>query len=188
MRAGRRIDATGLTLIEFLIATSIMAFAALGVAGMFPAAFRSVVAGGQVTKATILAQEMLNAIRNEPFDIVYLSPSSGNCYWGYSGFDTRNSLPGSCTSGTGSPESLNNKKKWKNDLLGGGAQTGGGRGLPLGYGTVAVTCLNVSPSSPYTLTTGTCSSANLLRVTVTVFWDQNASRSVPLVTYVARSE
>ena len=193
MRSTRRVGATGLTLVEFLIATSIMAFAALGVAGMFPAAFRSVVVGGQVTKATTLAQEMADMIRTEPFDNVYQPPSSGNGYVGYfnqSGspatFDTRNtgSVPATCS--VPSSDSCMNKKKWQSDLLADAAQTSG-RGLPVAYGIVAVTCLNVVTTSPYTPTTGTCgSNTSLLRISVTVFWDRNAARSVNLVTYVAR--
>ena len=196
VRAKRRAVAAGLTLVELLIATSIMAFVALGVAGMFPAAFRSVVVGGQVTKATVLAQEMVDMIRTEPFDKVYLTPSSSNGYAGYyfnpsgspSRFDTRNtgSLPATCP--VPSTDSCANKMKWQSDLLADAAQTSG-RGLPVAYGTVAVTCLNVVTTSPYTPTTGTCGiSTNLLRITVTVFWDLNASRSVNLVTYVARIE
>jgi Tfp pilus assembly protein PilV len=195
LRPKRQIVAAGLTLIEFLIATSIMAFAALGVAGMFPAAFRSVIGGGQVTKATILAQEMADMIRTEPFDKVYVTPSSGNGYTGYSNqsaspstFDTRNtgSLPATCP--VPSTDSCTNKKKWQSDLLAGAGQASG-KGLPVAYGTVAVTCLNIGTTSPYTPTTATCGgSTNLLRITVTVFWDRNASRSVNLVTYVARIE
>jgi Tfp pilus assembly protein PilV len=183
LRPCRALEQTGLTLVEFLFACSIMAFVALGVAGMFPSALRSVVGGGQMTKATVLAQEMANMIRNELFDTVYLTPESGNGYTGYSTFTTTASLPATCPT-----ESCSNKKKWKTDLLADAAQTSG-RGLPGGYGTVAVTCLNVSTSSPYTLTTGTCGTGtNLLRLSVTVYWDRTGSRSVNLVTYVARSD
>ncbi|HSB80717.1 MAG TPA: hypothetical protein VLM91_18195 [Candidatus Methylomirabilis sp.] len=159
MRSRRRIGAAGLTLIEFLIATSIMAFAALGVAGMFPAAFHSVIVGGQVTKATVLAQEMVDMIRNEPFDLLVSR---------YNGFDSR-TLTATCPL-TG-VDLNDNKKKWKCDLLGDGGQTTG-RGIPGGYGIVTVT-------APLT---------DLLQVTVTVFWDRDGSRSVNLVTYVARTE
>jgi Tfp pilus assembly protein PilV len=162
MRASRRIGAAGLTLIEFLIATSIMAFAALGVAGMFPAAFHSVIVGGQVTKATILAQEMVDMIRNESFD---------HLMTGYNGFDTR-TLSVTCPL-TGA-DLNDNKKKWKCDLFGEGVQTSG-RGIPGGYGVVTVASVPAPPP-------------DLLQVTVTVFWDRDSSRSVNLVTYVARSE
>jgi Tfp pilus assembly protein PilV len=159
LKARGRIEGSGLTLIEFLIATSIMAFAALGVAGMFPAAFRSVVSGGQVTKATILAQEMVDMIRNEPFDLLVSR---------YNGFDTRTL---SITCPLAGADLNDNQKKWKCDLLGEAARTSG-RGIPGGYGIVTVT-------SPMT---------DLCQVTVTVIWDRDGSRSVNLVTYVARTE
>ena len=158
-REERIADPVGVTLVEFLIATSIMAFVALGVAGMFPAAFRSVVVGGQVTKATVLAQEMMDMIRNDPFDSLVSR---------YNGFNT-NSLSVTCP--LADVDKGDTKKKWKCDLLADTVKTGG-RGLPAAYGTVAVT-------SPM---------ADLLRVTVTVFWDRNGARSVNLVTYVARAE
>jgi Tfp pilus assembly protein PilV len=161
MRARHSRRWTGFTLIEFLFACSVMAFVALGVAGMFPSALRSVVSGGQVTKATVLAQEMINMIRNEPFDNLYLTPSSGNGYTGYGTFNTSN-LPATCPSGSG--DSCRNKMKWKSDLLADTVQSSG-RGLPAGYGTVAITCLNINASSPYALTTGACStSTNFFQV------------------------
>ncbi len=188
MSGGCRSQTAGLTLVEFLFAASIMAMVGLGVAGMFPSAFRSVVGGGQVTKAASLAQEMVNMMRTEPFDNLYLTPSSGNGYRGYySTYSTTGlSLPSTCPTGA---DSCANKKKWKADLSADGASSTG-QGLPGGYGTVAVTCLNANASSPYTLTTATCSSTstNILRVSVTVAWTGSGSQSVNLVTYVARNE
>jgi Tfp pilus assembly protein PilV len=185
VRTGRRLGQAGLTLVEFMLATAIMAFVALGVAGMFPSALRTVVVGGQVTKATVLTQEMLDVIRTEPFDILYVTPTSGNGYKGYLSFDTRD-LPAICP--TPSSDSCRNKMKWRSELLMDTAQTGG-RGLPEAYGIVRVVCLNVNTASPFTVTIGTCgSSINLLRLTATVFWDRSGSRSVDLVTYVARIE
>jgi Tfp pilus assembly protein PilV len=185
MRMRHSSRCAGLTLVEFMLATAIMAFVALGVAGMFPSALRTVVVGGQMTKATVLAQEMLDAIRNERFDTLYEAPTSGNGYEGYSSFDTR-TLPALCP--TPSSDSCRNKMRWRSDLLMDTAQTGG-RGLPEAYGIVSVACLNVNTASPFTVTTGTCgSSTNLLQVTATVFWDRSGSRSAGLVTYVARME
>lgn len=172
----------GLTLIEVLFALSVIAFALLGVAGMFPSAMRSVLGGGQMTKATVLAREMVDMIRSEPFDKLLLSLSRG----GYNGFDTRN-LSVSCPVPLPSPTVFDanyNQKRWKCDMLATGT-TGAnpgdtGSGLPAAYGTVSVVCVN--PNG----TTGACGSTDLRRVRVTVTWESNGSRSVSLVTYVAR--
>ena len=161
----------GLTLIEFLIATSIMAFAALGVAAMFPAALRSVMAGGDITKATLLTQAMSEVIRSEPFDIVESR---------YNDVSTKGLLV-SCPLddiATPPPYPDYTKKKWACDLLRTGAQDSG-RGLPGAYGTVSVACVDASGAA------GACGSTSLRRVTVTVFWEAGA-RSVSLVTNVAR--
>lgn len=159
-----------------------MAFALLGVAGMFPSALRSVVTGGQVTKATTLAQEMVDMIRNEPFDTLSLTPASANGYKGYYTFDTRN-LPATCPTGSTDSSSCSNKMKWKSDLSADSAQAGG-RGLPAGYGTVAVACLNANGTSN---STSPCPT-DLRRVTVTAIWGRTGAQSVSLVTYVARTE
>ncbi len=170
---GRRGAAAGLTLIEFLFATSIMAVVALGVAGMFPAALRSVVTGGHVTKATALAREMaemirLEAARSERFDSLISD---------YNGTNT-NTVTYNCLTGT--PSTRTPKEKWKCDIVATAAQESGS-GLPAGYGTVAVACID--PSG--TVITGACTT-DLRRATVTVTWEGNASRSVSVVTNVAR--
>jgi type IV pilus modification protein PilV len=161
----------GLTLLELLFAVSVISVTLLGVAGMFPSALRSVVSGGQVTKATILAQEMIDMIRNDPFDTLVTR---------YSGFNTQTLTAGCPVSPAGfDPDS--NKKKWKCDLLATEAQDSG-RGLPGGFGTVTVACLNADGS------VGSCSGTDLRQVTVTVRWDRTGSRSVSLVSYVVRME
>ena len=160
-----RLGLAGLTLVEFLFAVSVTAIAGLGVAGMFPAALRSVVTGGQTTKATVLGQEMADMIRADTFSNV----SS------YDSLDTR-------TTCTGTSTLCVNKTKWTNDILAATAQTTG-QGLPAGYGTVSVVCVNPDGTNK------TCSTTDdLRRVTVTVTWDRQGSRSVSLVTYVARNE
>jgi type IV pilus modification protein PilV len=166
LRTRGRLGLAGLTLVEFLFAVSVTAIAGLGVAGMFPAALRSVVTGGQVTKATVLAREMADMIRADTFSKV----SS------YNGLDTQNTCTGTSTLCT-------NTTKWTNDILAATAQTTG-QGLPSGRGTVSVVCVNADGTSK------TCDDANddLRRVTVTVMWDRDGSRSVSLVTYVARNE
>jgi len=163
-------DFPGLTLVELLFAVSITAFALLGVAGMFPAASASVLSGGQVTKATNLAQAMVDRVRSDPFDTLV---SRYNF--------TTNNLGAACpvTTQSGSDPDYG-KKKWKCDILATGA-TDSGRGLPGGYGTVFVACVNPDGlSSP-------CPT-DLLQLTVTVSWGLQGSRSVSLVTYVARTE
>ena len=166
VRTGDRRGLAGFTLVEFLFAVSITAITGLGVAGMFPAALRSVVTGGQTTKATVLAQAMADMIRAGTFASVY----------SYNGLDTTITCTGTSTLCV-------NKTKWTNDLLAAEAQTTG-QGLPSGKGTVSVVCVNADGTSK------TCDDANddLRRVTVTVTWDRQGSRSVSLVTYVARNE
>ncbi|MBI2458906.1 MAG: hypothetical protein HYV46_22590, partial [candidate division NC10 bacterium] len=97
MRTRDRRGLAGLTLIEFLFAISITAITGLGVAGMFPAALRSVVTGGQTTKATVLAQEMADMIRADTFSNV----------------SSYNSLT-TTTTCSGTDTICTNKTKWKN--------------------------------------------------------------------------
>ncbi len=173
MRGQRRPGPGGLTLVEFLFAISVVAFTGLGVAGMFPAALRSVVVGGQVTKATILAQEMADMIRADTFPNVRY----------YDATDTRKAIL--CTPPT---TYCTNQLKWKNDLSPTAAQSTG-RGLPSGYGTVAVACVKADGTSDtFSACTTDPNHTHLWRVTVTVTWDRQGSRSVSLVSYVARSE
>jgi type IV pilus modification protein PilV len=175
LRVGRWTGQAGLTLVEFLFAISVIAFTGLGVAGMFPAALRSVASGGQVTKATVLAQSMADMIRNDPFDTLETRYNNLNT----STDTTLQAL--TCPVTPSGYDADSNKKKWKCDIAATTAQLSG-RGLPSGYGTVFVACLNADG------TTGTCGSTDLRRVTVTVTWDGAGSRSVSLVTYVARTE
>lgn len=161
----------GLTLVEFLIATSIVAVAMLGVAAMFPAALRSVISGGDMTKASVLAQAMTDIIRSEPFDILRAR---------YDGLDTR-TLGASCPlDETAAPPPYDDytKMKWTCDLLRTGDQESG-RGLPGAYGRVAVLCVDAGGA------TASCAS-RLRRVTVTVTWGGSDVRSVSMVTHVAR--
>jgi len=171
---GRRGAAAGLTLIEFLFATSIMAVVALGVAGMFPAALRSVVTGGHVTKATALAREMAEMIRLE----AARPERFGSLISDYNGTNT-NTVTYNCLTGT--PSTRTPKEKWKCDIVATTAQQSGS-GLPAGYGTVAVTCINANGTEN---TTNPCTT-DLRRATVTVTWERTGSRSVSVVTNVAR--
>jgi hypothetical protein len=161
----------GLTIVEFLVATSIVAFAILGVASMFPAALRTVMRGGETTKAIMLVQAMADIIRSEPFDVLVAR---------YDNLDTR-SLSVSCPlDETGLPPPYDDytKKKWACDLLMTGAQDSG-RGLPAASGRVRVECVDAGGA------VATCPNG-LRRVTVSVSWGESPSRSVSVVSHVAR--
>ncbi|MBI3989667.1 MAG: prepilin-type N-terminal cleavage/methylation domain-containing protein [candidate division NC10 bacterium] len=103
----------GLTLLEVLIASAVMAIAILALAGMFPSAYQNVKYGGEITRATALAQEMMEILRNESF---------GNL----ASYDGRST--GACGSGTDSVST--NCRKWRDDIT--------AVGLPSGSGTIAV--------------------------------------------------
>jgi Tfp pilus assembly protein PilV len=170
----------GLTLTEVLFAVSVMAFALLGVAGMFPSAMRSVYAGGQTTKATLLARGMIDMIRADAFDHLVSR---------YNGFDT-SKLSVACPVAppmAASPDPDCNKKKWTCDLAATGARDTG-QGLPDGRGTIAVACVDFDASAPFKEKADPGCTKDTRKVTVTVTWGAQGSRSVSLVTYVARIE
>jgi prepilin-type N-terminal cleavage/methylation domain-containing protein len=60
----------GLTLVELLIAMAVLSIAMLGAVGMFPVAHQHIRAGGDLTKATGLAQRMVELLRDERFQAV----------------------------------------------------------------------------------------------------------------------
>src|SRR3990172_8282674 len=59
------INTQGLTLEEVVIAMAIFSVAMLGVVGMFPVAHQHLRVGGDLTKATALAQRMIELLRDE---------------------------------------------------------------------------------------------------------------------------
>jgi len=161
----------GFSLVEFLIATSIVAFAALGVASMFPAALRTVIRGGETTKATMLAQAMADIIQSEPFDVLVAR---------YNNLNTQ-TLNISCPlDETSAPPPYEDytKKKWACDLRLTGAQDSG-QGLPGASGRVRVECVDAGGAV-------VACPAGLRRVTVSVFWGGSPPRSVSVVSNVAR--
>ncbi|MEI8188857.1 MAG: hypothetical protein WCI75_03955 [candidate division NC10 bacterium] len=172
-------------MIEFLFAVSITAFVGLGVASMFPAALRTVMSGGNLSKATALAREMTEMIRTEPFDTLLTTPNAGNSWTGYNNFNTSNLTvtcpPSAPVSGTGSYDTAYLKKKWKCDIVPDGTLATG-KGLPVGYGTVTVVCLN--PGGTVN-TTNPCPT-DIRRVTVTITWDRGGARAITLTTNVSR--
>ncbi len=174
---------TGLTLIEVLFAVSVLAFVLLGVAGMFPSAMRSVHGGGHTTKATMLAREMIDMIRADSFDSLVSR---------YDGLDSR-ALAVTCPATPPTPSNPDpdyNKKKWTCDMAASGTRDSG-QGLPSGRGTVSVACVNFGNTSPFKESDIACPTPDptdntTRKVTVTVTWGAQASRSVSLVTYVTR--
>ena len=182
---GGQSDRPGLTLVEVMFAVSVLAFALLGVAGMFPSAMRSVHSGGETTKATILARGMIDMIRADAFDSLVSR---------YNNLDT-SKVTVTCpvTPPTpSSPDPSYNKKKWKCDIAASGTRDTG-QGLPGGRGTVTVTCVDFDTTTPFKEKNISCPSSDrndytTKRVTVTVTWGPQGSRSVSLVTYVARTE
>jgi type IV pilus modification protein PilV len=169
----------GLTLVEVMFAVSILAFALLGVAGMFPSAMRSVQGGGETTKATILARGMIDMIRADAFTNVV----------SYNNVDT-GALTVTCPATLPTPSSPDpdyNKKKWKCDIAASGTRDTG-QGLPGGRGTVTVACVDFATTSPFKETSDSGCTKDTRKVTATVTWGIQGSRSVSLVTYVTKTE
>jgi hypothetical protein len=153
-------DARGLTVAEILIAASVLVVALLGMAGMFPSAYRAVLYGGQMTKATALAQAMMELVRSGP--IAYVPR--------YHGVDTDDSstFP-SDDLGLSPPfRGGTHVRRWRSDIA---LALDQGKGLPSGVGTISVvdheTGLAIGGSPPLTL---------LMRVTVTVSWTETTGR------------
>lgn len=175
----------GLTLVEVLFAVSVLAFALLGVAGMFPSAMRSVQSGGETTKATMLAREMIDMVRADMFDSLVS---------GYNNLDT-SKLTVTCPVTPPTPSSPDpdySKKKWKCDIAASGTRDTG-QGLRGGRGTVTVACVDFDTTTPFKEKNIACPTPGptdytTRKVTVTVTWGSQGSPSVSLVTYVARTE
>ena len=64
-RSFELMEEQGLTLVELVIAMAIISVAMMGVAGMFPVAHQHLRLGGDLTKATALAQRMIELLRDE---------------------------------------------------------------------------------------------------------------------------
>jgi type IV pilus modification protein PilV len=170
----------GLTLVEVLFAVSVLAFALLGIAGMFPSAMRSVQAGGETTKATMMAREMIEMIRADAF---------GNLVSRYNGVDT-STLTVTCPVTPPTPSSPDpdySKKKWVCDIAASGTRDTG-QGLAGGRGTVTVSCVDFNTTAPFSEISDSECTKNTRKVTVTITWGTPGSRSVSLVTYVTRTE
>jgi hypothetical protein len=178
---------TGLTLVEFLIAISVIAFVGLGVAGMFPTAFRSVLMGGQITKATILARSMAEMVQTEPFETLAWTPSAGTHYAGVHAFDTRSASQ--VPSDSGCPPSLDATYDGRNSYNKRKCGAAWGRREPPGR-----VCRADAGSCPWpasadgTVNGATPCQIDLRRIAIAVYWDRQGSRVVNVVTHVLRPQ
>lgn len=143
----------GFTFVEILVAATIMVGALLAIATVLPTADMTLHRAGQVSKATALAQQMLETIKNDPFiDLLQ-----------YNGVDTRTTTtwpaddPVPPVSGAaGNFMGNSNVLRWRDDinlyLISGGGITGG-------YGTISVVNVAMDGTNPI-----------LRKITVIVGW------------------
>jgi Tfp pilus assembly protein PilV len=149
----------GFTIVELLLASTILVVALLGIASVLPTADMTTHQSGQTTKAISLAQEMVEAIKNDPYNDLNL----------YSGVNTNDitTFPAD-----NPPTFLGNTRltKWKNDI---NLILLTGAGITNGFGTITVSTVTSNPGG-----------APILRkVTVTVNWtERSQSRTVTLAT------
>lgn len=64
----RVLESRGLTLVEVLIASALLAVALIGLMGAFPTAYLDVVASGGESKAAAYAQQKVEELKNQPFN------------------------------------------------------------------------------------------------------------------------
>ncbi len=177
----------GLTLAEVLIAASVLSVAILGMASAFPTALRQVSYGGQITKATALAHQMMEDIRSDPSSFVVGCRSVTSCVGPAAGYGGKNGRgvstdapsnfpddwPWSCTAGwTWGDQFCGNTKltRWGQDIV---SDAGDGRRLANGRGTVAVLDHENRPPAGGAAVSA---STTILRITVTVSWDEPTGR------------
>ena len=150
----------GLTLVELLIALMVLSVSILGAVGMFPVAYEHLRAGGDVTKATALAQRMVEHLRDEPLQLL---PR-------YHHADTRDtaSFPADDPGGTPPFRGGSTLQRWREEIAAAPAE----RGLYRGWGRIQVVPLD----------------RGLLTITVTVGWSvSHIDRAVQLTTVVGQS-
>ncbi|MBI2001551.1 MAG: prepilin-type N-terminal cleavage/methylation domain-containing protein [candidate division NC10 bacterium] len=122
----------GFTLVELLVAATILVVALLGIAAVLPTADMSLHQAGQISKAVALTQEMIEMVKNDPFSQLSL----------YNGVDTRTTgtypvddpnppIPGDAGNFMGG----SNVTKWANDIA---LYLVTGAGITGGYGTITV--------------------------------------------------
>lgn len=157
--ARRRPASRGFTIIEVLVAASILVVALLGIASVLPTANMTLHRAGQISKAVALAQHMLETIKNDPFiDLV-----------NYHGVDTRTTgtwplddpdppVPGTPGNFMGNTNVL----RWRDGIS---LFLASGAGITGGLGTISVT----------TVATDGTGNPILRRVTVVVGWTEGGS-------------
>lgn len=169
-RQGRfRRRGRGFSVLDSLIGASLLSITMLGLATILPTSSANVHRGGQNTKATALAQEMLETIRNNPFTQISLFNGLDGL-----GVDTRNPsnfpvdnpippVPGN----PGNFQGGSDLTRWTNDIA---LFLVTGAGITGGYGTVRVVSVAQDPLTGNSI---------LDKITVTVYWTEGgASRSV----------
>ncbi len=165
---GMRTAKSGFSLLELLVAISFLSFGLLGLLSIFPIAHEDAHLAGQRTKATWLAQQMVENVKNiSPNPFVMFNGIGGN------GVDTRNPSNFPLDDLTTTPRFMGGTAltKWSNDIF---LYLIEGRGVTGGFGTVTVN----KPSQP---------AAGLHIVTVTVGWrDSGRDYSVVLRTLLAQ--
>ncbi len=165
---GMRAANLGFSLLELLVSISFLAFGLLGLLSIFPIAHQDAHMAGQRTKATWLAQQMLEDIRNtSPNPFVLFNGIDGN------GVDTRNPSNFPLDDLTTTPKFMGRTAltKWSSDIS---LILVEGRGVTGGFGTVTVN----KPSQP---------AAGLHIVTVTLGWrDSGRDYSVVMNTLMAQ--
>jgi prepilin-type N-terminal cleavage/methylation domain-containing protein len=146
----------GFTLLEVLLAATIMVVALLGIASVLPSADMNIHQAGQISKAVSLAQQLIETLKNDPFSSL---PS-------YQGVDTRNTatypVDDPTTPIPGNPGNFmgaSNITKWTNDI---NLYLATGAGVTNGYGTIAVSDVASGPTG----------NAILRKVRVTVSWTE----------------
>ena len=153
------INTQGLTLVEVVIAMAIISVAMMGVVGMFPVAHQHLRVGGDVTKATALAQRMIELLRDERLQTL---PR-------YHQADTRQigSLPTDDLDETPPFNGGSSFQRWRDDI----ASAAIGGDTHQGWGRIEITSID----------------RGLLSLTVTVGWPATPTeRTVQLTTVLSQ--
>jgi len=153
------INTQGLTLVEVVIAMAIFSVAMMGVIGMFPVAHQHLRVGGDLTKATALAQRMIELLRDERLQTL---PR-------YHQADTRQtgSLPTDDLDETPPFNGGSSFQRWRDDI----ASAAIGGDTHQGWGRIEITSID----------------RGLLSLTVTVGWPATPTeRTVQLTTVLSQ--